>query len=127
MCTKIFLYYSRCKVPECDIGENNRVIQYDQPWLHDAIPTSNGKLKNCVRYAPINGNDTDNNHECSASMFNTSVEIECSEFIYVTDQKNVQTEVIIRLSNFMNHMILTNDLNGFYSSICTARRVISWP
>lgn len=35
-------------------------------------------------------------------MFNTSEQIECSDFVYATDEKNVQTEVkfTIKFFNF---------------------------
>lgn len=89
----------RCKVPECDVGGDDREIKYDQPWLHNAIPTSGGKLKNCMRFAPIIISDgfASGRNECTTDLFNTSVEIECSEFVYASDEKNVQTEV----SNFL--------------------------
>lgn len=80
-------------MPECDVGESNRAMEFDQPWLHYAIPSSNNQLKNCVRYAPIETNAGSGNVTCNANMFNTSVEIACSEFIYASDEKNIQTEV----------------------------------
>lgn len=93
----INLWYLSCKVPECDIGNNNRDIAYNQSWVHSAIPSlPSGKYKNCVRFAPINRNESElsiANHQCTAEMFNTSAEIECNEFIYASDEKNVQTEV----------------------------------
>lgn len=90
----IKMLFIRCKVPECDVGENNRDIVYDQTWVGSAIPKMpNGKFKNCVRYAPI-GNVTEAfSNKCSADMFNTSAEIACSEFIYASDERNLQTEV----------------------------------
>ncbi|XP_031636514.1 solute carrier family 22 member 6-A-like [Contarinia nasturtii] len=90
----------RCKVPECDIGENNRDITYDQAWVRSAIPTlSDGKLKNCVRYAPVSDGTGIFSNKCSADMFNTSVEIECTEFIYSSDERNIQTELNIHCSD----------------------------
>lgn len=80
-------------MPECDIGDNNREISYDQPWLKYAIPQSSNGYENCVRYAPINSST----HECNVNNFNTLKQIECTEFIYTTDESNVQTEVIIYL------------------------------
>lgn len=79
-------------MPGCDIGENNREIEYDQPWLNFAIPHSNGKIKNCVRFAPLEGHESESDR-CSAEMFNRSIEIECFEFIYASDETNIQTEV----------------------------------
>lgn len=87
----LFIY--RCKVPECDVGDNNRAIIYDQPWLKYAIPTIKNRYENCVRYAPINASTT-NEHQCTPDLFDTSKLIECTEFIYTTDETNVQTEVI---------------------------------
>lgn len=85
----------RCKVSECDVGENDREIEYDQPWLHYAIPYENGKIKNCVRYARLERRETGTPAErdqCTAEIFNRSSEIECSEYIYSSDEKNLQTE-----------------------------------
>lgn len=31
-------------------------------------------------------------------MFNSSIEIECSEYVYASDEKNIQTEVIFAKS-----------------------------
>lgn len=85
--------FVRCKVPECDVGENNRDIPYNQKWVNFAIPTaSNGKLKNCVRYASLDSND--GSIQCAADKFNISEEIECTEYIYETNEKNMQTEVL---------------------------------
>lgn len=81
-------------MPECDIGANNREIQYDQPWLHFAIPYSNGKIKNCVRYAPSERNGTEESKmHCNTEMFDVSREIACTEYIYSSDEMNLQTEV----------------------------------
>lgn len=79
-------------MPECDVGENNREIVYDQPWLKFAIPTSKNGFENCVRNAPINSTTT-NDYQCSANLFNTSKQIPCKEFVYKTDEINIQTEV----------------------------------
>lgn len=82
----------RCKVPECDVGENNREIIYDQTWLKDAIPTSENGFENCFRYAP-NNSSTPNVHKCDRDQFDTNRQIQCTEFVYKTDETNVQTEV----------------------------------
>lgn len=79
-------------MPECEFGLNNRELPFDQSWLNNAIPTENGKIDNCYRYAPINYNKIEPN-QCSADMFNKSRKIPCNEYIYATDEKNVQTEV----------------------------------
>ncbi|XP_031629050.1 solute carrier family 22 member 7-like isoform X2 [Contarinia nasturtii] len=90
----------RCKVPECDVGGNNRDIEYDQPWLRFGIPTSDdGLLKDCVRYAPINKSLSGAFNGCSADMFDKSQEIECSEYIYASDERNVQTEFNIHCAD----------------------------
>lgn len=94
----LFLYKSvqifacRCKVPECDVGENDREIAYDQPWLSSAIPYSNHKFDQCFRYAPKNFS-THQNGICSTEMFDNATKIPCTEFIYASDEINIQTEV----------------------------------
>lgn len=82
----------RCKVPECEASNNNRDLPFDQPWLHIAIPSKSEKLDNCFRYAPKNR--TTEPGKCTADMFDTSKRIACNEFIYASDEKNIQTEVV---------------------------------
>lgn len=80
-------------MPECEFG-NNRGIPFDQPWLRYAIPFSDGEYATCFRYAPmIYTNGTVTTDECTAEMFNNSATIECTEFVYASDEKNLQTEV----------------------------------
>lgn len=86
-------------MPECEIGKNNREIPFNQSWLLSAIPaTSNDNIENCVRYTPImeqnsNTSTDKQTHQCSENLFNTSQTTECSEFIYASDERNIQTEV----------------------------------
>lgn len=78
-------------MPECEVGNNNRELAFNQPWLNYAIPSENGKYDKCYRYAPkSNLNDPG---KCSADMFDTSKRIECTEYIYASDEVNLQTEV----------------------------------
>lgn len=89
----------RCKIPECELDKDGREVGYNQTWLQFAIPYSNGRVKNCVRYAPIVGNNTkftSGKDQCDAQMFDKSREVECSEYVYSTDEKNLQTEVQIK-------------------------------
>lgn len=83
----------RCKVPECEVG-NNRELPFSQAWLSNAIPLENGKLDHCHRYAPKNWTATlSDPGKCSADMFDTSVKIACTEYVYTSDEANLQTEV----------------------------------
>lgn len=84
-CSSIF----RCKVPECEAGNNNRELPFKPTWIENAIPSKNGKLEKCNRYAPINTMAG----QCSADLFDTSKELKCTEFIYASDEVNLQTEV----------------------------------
>ncbi|XP_031637755.1 solute carrier family 22 member 7-like, partial [Contarinia nasturtii] len=79
----------RCKVPECDFGDNNREISYNQTWLEYAIPKTQNGYENCVRYESIQSSTA---NTCDVNSFNTSKQIECTEFIYATDELNIQTE-----------------------------------
>lgn len=90
----------RCKVPECDIGANDREIPFNQPWLEFAIPFSDGKIDSCYRYGLKNGT-IEENGECSADMFDASLEITCSEYIHASDEINVQTEVKITPTEYI--------------------------
>lgn len=81
-------------MPECDIGNSNNDIVFDQPWLSHAIPKKNDKFDNCFRYAPKNSTATPNAlGTCSADMFDTTTKIACTEFIHASNEINVQTEV----------------------------------
>lgn len=91
-------FFHRCKVPECDVGDNNREINYDQPWLSYAIPTSSSNgFESCVRYAPKNISSSGS--QCSPDHFDTSKQIKCSEYIYSSDEKNIQTEVLSNVNS----------------------------
>lgn len=79
-------------MPECEFGSNNRELPFNQPWLKDAIPSENGKFDNCHRYAPKNWSAIEPG-QCNANMFDTLTIIPCNEFIYASDEKNIQTEV----------------------------------
>lgn len=81
-------------MPECEVGIDNREIPFDRPWLDIAIPSENGKLDNCHRYAPKNWTDITPG-QCSVDMFDRSKKIPCNEYIYASDEKNIQTEVKI--------------------------------
>lgn len=82
-----------------DHANNNRLIQYDQPWLPFAIPSTNSSFENCFRYAPANLSDVDGSivgiGQCNAQSFDVTKKIECTEFVYRSDEKNLQTEVTI--------------------------------
>lgn len=80
-------------MPECEFGVNNRDLLYNQPWLSSAIPQLNEKFDNCYRYAPKNWTSTLLPGQCTADMFDSSKKIACNEYVYTTDEKNIQTEV----------------------------------
>lgn len=81
-------------MPACDIAQTNnpRDIAYDQPWLRYAIPSTDGKFDKCFRYA-IKNQTTFGLNQCNADMFDNSTKIECTKYIYASDEKNIQTEV----------------------------------
>lgn len=87
-------------MPNCDIGENNREISYDQPWLSNAIPSSSGTFDSCSHYA-LKDNILIRPGQCNANVFNTSMKVKCSEFVYASDEKNLQTEVSQRSKQFL--------------------------
>lgn len=109
---KIFNIF-RCKVPECESALNNREIPYDQPWLDSAIPFSNGKIDSCVRYAPIiRDRSFSDSGQCESHMFNKSQTIHCSEYVYESNEKNIQTEVrTFSKSNNSNYKIIWFQFN----------------
>lgn len=82
----------RCKVPECEVGANIRTLPYNQTWLSNAIPLKNDKFESCVRFAPRNSAAIETG-QCDGNLFDTKSKIECSEFVYASDERNLQTEV----------------------------------
>lgn len=81
-------------MPECDVGHaSNRDIQYDQPWLRYAIPLTNGKYDKCFRYAIKNQTSLETT-QCDADKFNKYERMTCTEYVYASDEINVQTEVV---------------------------------
>lgn len=85
-------------MPDCDVVDDSA---YNQSWLQFAIPSSNGKIENCARYAPLHRNALNTssvgNFLCNVDSFNTSEKIACSEYIHESNERNLQTEV----SNFI--------------------------
>lgn len=79
-------------MPECEFDANNRNIPFNRTWLNNAIPLKNDQYENCQRFAPQNLSSFGPG-KCSADMFDTATKIECSEFIYASDERNLQTEV----------------------------------
>lgn len=90
-----FTFICSCRIPECDIDGNNRNVPFDQPWLQNAIPFIQNKIDRCHRYAPRNGTSVVTNDRCDADMFDKTKLIECSEYVYASDERNVQTEVLL--------------------------------
>lgn len=80
-------------MPECeDITVNSRQLEFNQPWLNFTIPpdpATDKSVHSCVRYAPISNGAG----QCTADSFDTQQTIECTEFVYATDEQNIQTEV----------------------------------
>lgn len=81
-------------MPECEIGSNNRNISFNQTWLHNAIPLKNAKNDNCFRYARKNLTTVvPGTCSADADIFDTTKKIPCNEFIYASNERNLQTEV----------------------------------
>lgn len=80
-------------MPECEDGKNNRDIIYDQLWLKNAIPTKDKKLESCYRFKPKNFTISEPPNQCTADMFDSTTKITCTEYIYASDENNLQTEV----------------------------------
>lgn len=82
---------------ECDdITVNNRDLEFNQPWLNFSIP-SDSDYKKCYRYAPTAAAALSNGTgQCAADAFNTTHTIKCNEFVYASDERNVQTEVLFK-------------------------------
>lgn len=96
--TIAYYFYCRCKVPGCDIGSDDRSINYEQTWLSNAIPKESEHYDDCLHFVPIyeiTNTTLTNEFECSKESFDTSAVQGCSKFIYSSDEKNVQTEVIL--------------------------------
>lgn len=90
------------------MGIGIRETGYDQNFLEYAIPKSKNGFANCHRFAPNNSilqNELNGEHGtvrdeteqkekfCNRDMFDRTEKIQCTEFVYKTDETNVQTEV----------------------------------
>lgn len=85
-------HFTRCRINECDLDGSNRDLEYQQPWLQNVIPmSSNDTIDKCHRYASLNSTQ---DGLCEASYFDTSKKLKCTEFVYKTNEINLQTEVI---------------------------------
>lgn len=104
----------RCKVPECEFGVNNRDLMYSQSWLNNTIPQLDEKFDSCHRYAPMENLTSIelSSDKCAAEMFDSSQRISCSEYIYTSDEKNIQTEV----GKYANILSITS-LNDRFSPL----------
>lgn len=113
----MFSLVSRCKVPECEFGVNNRDLKYDQPWLSSAIPLENGKFDNCHRYAVKNLTSSSLHDQCNADMFDASIKVPCTEYVYASDERNIQTEVNRKCHSnlFIIHSVF---VGTFFASLC---------
>lgn len=87
--------FFRCKIPECDLNIDNRKLEYHQPWLEFAIPMKNDTYENCYRYAPINTTlfGSGEQNQCNSNQFDPTKTIKCAEYVYASDEINLQTEV----------------------------------
>lgn len=80
-------------MPNCDGDVNNRELNYVQPWLKYAIPSTDTGFESCSYYAPNTSFTSNVLPQCSRNYFNKSKQIHCTEFVYKTDETNIQTEV----------------------------------
>lgn len=117
-------------MPECEFAANNRDLPYNQPWLNNAIPQLDEKFDSCSRYAPKNLTSIElASGQCAADMFNSSRTMPCSEYVYTSDEKNIQTEVgkyaILSNAN-LNNVFLLFPMIVFQSSIFTVQTLINW-
>lgn len=72
---------------------DNRKLEYHQPWLSFVIPSSNDTFENCYRYAPINTTLSADKNQCNSNQFDPTQKIKCAEYVYASDEINLQTEV----------------------------------
>lgn len=90
-------------MPECEFGEDNRDLKFGQPWLSSAIPQLNEKFDDCYRFAPKNWTSSPLEYgQCNADMFDASKKVVCTEYVYSTDEKNIQTEVMEKCHPFFS-------------------------
>lgn len=81
-------------MPECEFDVNNRDLPYNQSWLDYTTPQLDEKFDNCHRYAPKNLTSFELlNGQCATNMFDSFQIIPCSEYVYTSDEQNIQTEV----------------------------------
>lgn len=78
-----------CTIPEC---ESRGTTKFEPLWLSNAVPYTNGKPSKCYRYA----NSTIQSHplnETCGIIFDHDEEIQCSEYVYGTDEISILNDV----------------------------------
>ncbi|CAH1388552.1 unnamed protein product [Nezara viridula] len=76
----------RCKVPACETN----ITSYDNPWLSNALPFKDGKLKShCLRYKSSN----DSYHQkCTKDIFLKDQVEECHSFVFKNNEITIVNE-----------------------------------
>ncbi|XP_063627410.1 organic cation transporter protein-like [Cydia splendana] len=95
----------RCAIPEC--VDNPDALNYTIPRLED------GGFAKCLRYGTFS-NST--NSSCSADAFDTSVELECDEYVYL-EQHSIVKEFNLACQDWKRTLVGTVHNAGFFVSI----------
>lgn len=76
------------------MSNNNGIVEFDQPWLSQAIPLSNRSFENCLRFE-VNRSIPIESGQCLDSYFNRAQTRKCDDFVFKTDERNIQNEVSV--------------------------------
>lgn len=85
ICNNVFskyLYFSRCLIPECERRDQTEFSPY---WLVNAIPSTDGSLDECNRFASVNSTDLGRIVEsdtCSPEHFDRNTVEPCETYVY---------------------------------------------
>lgn len=73
---------------------------YAEPWLKEAIPHENNRLKKCLRYdtnitiaARWATSDEGGDEKCPAQIFDKELVIPCNDFVFKTSEQRLIQEV----------------------------------
>lgn len=95
-----FTFPFRCRIPECDLPGSSAV--YAQPWLEQAIPFENNRLRKCLRYKTnVTIAMNSDSGKCPAQLFDKTAVIPCNDFVFKTNERRLIQEVSNTFSVFM--------------------------
>lgn len=77
----------RCVIPGCD--DASQSAPYNPAWLNNTVPFKDGMPVQCERFVPISNESLERQYCDAIGSFNTSITVECSDFIYEDEEVTI--------------------------------------